>query len=191
MDICLSNAMDSFTQGASIGEVVVRLLVAVVVGAILGWDRERLEKPAGLRTHMLVALGSATFTLLGFEVSAHLSVRHQTEFDPTRVLQGVVGGIGFLGAGTIIQTRGRVSGITTAASVWVAGSLGAAAGVGAYVLATIAAVLAFAILFVVAQIERAVTHRRKPSREELELAGRETPIEEARTRPSREPPPET
>src|SRR6188768_1799436 len=136
----------SLTQGASVSEVSVRLVVAVAIGGLIGWERELADKPAGLRTHMLVALGSASFTLLGFEVGAHLSPRTGDGFDPTRVLQGVIGGIGFLCAGSIIQSRGKVSGITTAASVWVAGSLGAAAGVGAYVLAVVTALLAFAIL---------------------------------------------
>jgi putative Mg2+ transporter-C (MgtC) family protein len=135
-------------KGASPAEVTIRLLVAILMGGILGWDRERADKPAGLRTHMLVALGSASFTLLGFEVGAHLSPRTGEGFDPTRVLQGVIGGIGFLGAGAIIQNRGQVSGITTAASIWVAGALGAAAGVGAYVLAGISSVLALLILIV-------------------------------------------
>ncbi len=138
--------LEAMTKGASISEVVIRLLVAVIAGGLIGWDRERLDKPAGLRTHMLVALGACSFTLLGFEVSGHFASRSGSEFDPTRVLQGVVGGIGFLGAGTIIQSRGRVSGITTAASVWVAGALGAAAGVGAYVLTGVTALLAFLIL---------------------------------------------
>jgi putative Mg2+ transporter-C (MgtC) family protein len=142
-------SLEPFAQGASISEVVVRLLVAVVAGGLIGWDRERLDKPAGLRTHMLVSLGSCAFTLLGFEVSGHLAGRSGLEFDPTRVLQGVVGGIGFLGAGTIIQSRGHVSGITTAASVWVAGALGATAGVGAYLLTAATAVLAFVILIAV------------------------------------------
>src|SRR6188768_1502527 len=142
----------SLTQGASVSEVSVRLVVAVLIGGLIGWDRQRQDKPAGLRTHMLVALGSASFTLLGFEVGDHLSPRTGDGFDPTRVLQGVIGGIGFLGAGAIIQNRGQVSGITTAASVWVSGALGAAAGVGAFVLAGISTVLALLIL-VVARIE--------------------------------------
>lgn len=141
-----------FSKGASTWEVTVRLIVAIFIGGLIGWDRQRADKPAGLRTHMLVALGSASFTLLGFEVGAHLSPRTGEGFDPTRVLQGVIGGIGFLGAGAIIQNRGQVSGITTAASVWVSGALGAAAGVGAFVLAGISTVLALLIL-VVARLE--------------------------------------
>lgn len=141
------------SKGASTVEVVVRLLVAMLIGGLIGWDREKSDKPAGLRTHMLVALGSASFTLLGFEVGAHLSPRSGEGFDPTRVLQGVIGGIGFLGAGSIIQNRGQVSGLTTAASVWVAGALGAAAGVGAYVLAGVTTALAFVILSLLSKLE--------------------------------------
>lgn len=137
-----------FSKGASTWEVTARLLVAIAIGGLIGWDRQRSDKPAGLRTHMLVALGSASFTLLGFEVGAHLSPKSGEGFDPTRVLQGVIGGVGFLGAGAIIQNRGQVSGITTAASVWVSGALGAAAGVGAFVLAGISTALAFGILLV-------------------------------------------
>lgn len=134
------------TKGASVTEVAIRLAVAVLVGGLIGWDRERSDKPAGIRTHMLVSLGSASFTLLGFEVGGHLSPEHGPGFDPTRVLQGVIGGIGFLGAGAIIRNNGQVSGITTAASVWVAGALGAAAGVGAYVLAVGTTLTCFAVL---------------------------------------------
>jgi putative Mg2+ transporter-C (MgtC) family protein len=143
----------NLTQGASLKEVGIRLLLAVLIGALIGWNRERHDKPAGLRTHMLVALGSASFTLLGFEVGAHVSGSAGPGLDPTRVLQGVIGGIGFLGAGAIIQSGGQVSGITTAAGLWVVGALGAAAGLGAYVLALFTAGLAFVILLL-ARFER-------------------------------------
>jgi putative Mg2+ transporter-C (MgtC) family protein len=148
------------TKGASVLEVVIRLVVACLIGGLIGWDRERADKPAGLRTHMLVALGSASFTLLGFEVGAHLSPKTGEGFDPTRVLQGVIGGIGFLGAGAIIQNHGQVSGLTTAASVWVAGSLGTAAGVGAYVLAAITTVLAFGVLALLGKLDMKSATRR-------------------------------
>ena len=146
-----------WSKGASIAEVSVRLLVAILVGGLIGFDRERQDKPAGLRTHMLVSLGAATFTLLGFEVGAHLSPRTGDGFDPTRVLQGVVGGIGFLGAGVIIQRGMHVSGVTTAASVWLSGALGAAAGVGAYVLAGVSTALALGILTVLARLDRKIS----------------------------------
>jgi putative Mg2+ transporter-C (MgtC) family protein len=145
---------EAMSQGATVGETLVRLFVACLLGAVIGWDRERHEKPAGLRTHMLVSLGSASFTMLGFEVGAHLVPRNGDGFDPTRVLQGVIGGIGFLGAGAIIQNRGQVSGITTAASVWVAGAMGAAAGVGAHVLAGMTALLTLITLRFLTGLER-------------------------------------
>lgn len=167
--------MNALTQGASIAEVAIRLVVAALIGGVIGWDRERSEKPAGIRTHMLVSLGSASFTLLGFEVGLHLSSRSDEDFDPTRVLQGVVGGIGFLGAGAIIQNRGQVSGITTAASVWVAGALGAAAGVGAYVLALGTALLALIILMSAGKLE-ALVHADKAK------------APQARSEPPTEPP---
>ena len=130
-----------------------RLLVAALIGGILGFDRERKDKPAGLRTHMLVSLGSATFVLLGFEMSAEFSKQGEPALDPTRVLQGVVGGIGFLGAGSIIQARGQVSGVTTAASVWMAGALGSAAGIGAHAIALAATLLAVVILSALRRLE--------------------------------------
>jgi putative Mg2+ transporter-C (MgtC) family protein len=148
------------TKGASVTEVAIRLAIAVLIGGLIGWDRQRSDKPAGIRTHMLVSLGSACFTLLGFEVGEHLSPAHGPGFDPTRVLQGVIGGIGFLGAGAIIRNNGHVSGITTAAGVWVAGALGACAGVGAYVLALGTTIMAFAILTGVGLLEQ----RHNPSK---------------------------
>ena len=141
--------------GIPVLEILERLLASLVAGALIGWDRERKSKPAGLRTHMLVTLGSATFCVMAFEVGAALSERYgERGVDPMRVLDGVVGGIGFLGAGSIIQARGRVQGITTAAGVWMAGALGAACGVGAYKLAALSAVLAFLVLTVLAKVER-------------------------------------
>jgi putative Mg2+ transporter-C (MgtC) family protein len=149
--------------GIPIIEIVQRLLASLVVGALIGWDRERKNKPAGLRTHMLVTLGSATFCLMAFEVGAALSERYgERGVDPMRVLQGVVGGIGFLGAGSIIQNRGRVQGVTTAAGVWMAGALGAACGVGAYVLAGLSVLCAFLVLTVLARLERLLPREEEP-----------------------------
>ena len=109
---------------------------------------------------MLVALGSGTFCLLGFEVGAEISARYgDGGVDPMRVLQGVVGGIGFLGAGSIIQSKGSVRGITTAASVWMAGALGCACGIGAFILAGLSVVLAFTVLTLASKLERLAHNR--------------------------------
>lgn len=124
-------------QTVSVGDAFVRFVAAVLFGGALGYNRERLGKPAGLRTHIMVALGACTFLLLGMELLAEVSSSHGTPLDPTRVLQGVVGGIGFLGAGSIIQRKGDVEGITTAATVWVAGAVGAGCGMGQLALVAI------------------------------------------------------
>jgi putative Mg2+ transporter-C (MgtC) family protein len=131
-----------------------RLVLAMLLGAMLGWDRERHDKPAGLRTHVLVSLGSASFVGLAGDLQTGPGGH---AIDPTRVLQGVVGGLGFLGAGTIIQGRGQhVSGLTTAASVWVVGAVGAAAGLGSYAIAIATAVLALPVLAMLGKVEATV-----------------------------------
>jgi len=119
-------------------ELVVRIVLAAVLGGAIGFERERLDKPAGLRTHMLVAIGSAQFTILSFYAFPGA--------DPSRVAAYIVAGIGFIGAGAIIQTQDRVVGVTTAATLWVAASVGMAAGVGFYFVAVVVTVIAFLTL---------------------------------------------
>lgn len=144
----------------SLLEIVGRLLFATLMGAVIGWEREYHRKPAGLRTHTLVALGSAMFMLLSLEVFSDLGGhRDDASLDPSRVLQGVVGGIGFLGAGSILQARGRVSGLTTAASVWMTGALGAGAGLGAYVLVFASTTIGFCVLTILRKAERVARRR--------------------------------
>ncbi len=116
---------------------VLKLLIAAGLGALLGFERERTKKPAGLRTHMLVALGSALFTIISIDFFPN---------DPARIAAGIVTGIGFLGAGTIFRAKDHVQGLTTAASVWTVAAVGMAVALGYYALATIAVVLALIIL---------------------------------------------
>lgn len=121
--------------------VCVRLLVAVALGGLLGYERESRGTSAGLRTHMLVALGAALFVLVPLQ--AGVSVQ-----DMSRVLQGVISGIGFLGAGAIIklsQDR-EIRGLTTAASIWLTAAIGIAAGMGREMTAVLSTVLALIIL---------------------------------------------
>jgi putative Mg2+ transporter-C (MgtC) family protein len=133
-----------------------RVLLAAIFGGVLGYNRERVGQPAGLRTHIMVTLGAALFVLVGVELLMEYADRVKTaRLDPTRVLQGVVGGIGFLGAGSIIQGRGRVEGITTASSVWVTGAIGAACGLGFYSLAALVTASALLTLTVLARLEPA------------------------------------
>ncbi|MEM0054167.1 MAG: MgtC/SapB family protein [Nitrososphaeria archaeon] len=117
-------------------EGVIGLLMSIVFGAVIGLEREITHKPAGLRTHMLVCLGSCIFTIV--------SLRFGT--DPARVAAGIVTGIGFIGAGTIIAEQGKVVGITTAASLWVTAAIGLTIGIGDYLLSAVSTLLVFLIL---------------------------------------------
>ena len=128
-------------DAGSITVVCVRMLVAVVLGAILGYERESAGASAGLRTHMLVALGSALFVLIPLQAGMQPD-------GISRVLQGVTAGIGFLGAGAILklQDEKQITGLTTAAGVWLTAAVGVAAGMGREGTAVLSAVFALGIL---------------------------------------------
>lgn len=117
-------------------ETVFQLLLAVALGTLIGFERQLKHRPAGLRTHMMVSLGATIFTIvsLSFDV------------EPSRIAAGIVTGIGFLGAGTIIAHKGHIRGITSAATLWVVAGIGLSIGVGQYMLAIICALFVFAIL---------------------------------------------
>jgi len=119
-------------------DLAVRLLIAAILGAAIGLEREIHEHPAGMRTHLLVALGSAIFTVLsiyGFEGVGQGNV--SPTVDPTRIAAQVVSGIGFLGAGAILKYGTSIRGLTTAASLWTAAAIGMAAGAGEWVIAAV------------------------------------------------------
>ena len=119
-------------------ELIFRLFLATLLGGIVGVEREVTRKPAGLRTHMLVSLGACLFTLVSvFDFS----------LDPARIASGIVAGIGFIGAGAIIAERGKILGVTTAASLWVTAAIGLSVGVGDYLLSVLTAVIVFLVLF--------------------------------------------
>lgn len=143
-------------------ESVGRLLLASVAGAALGWERERSDKPAGLRTHMMVSLGAATFMVAALEFTKTVPELSHLRLDPIRVIAGIIGGVGFLGAGTIIEARGSVHGITTAASIWVAAAVGTACGMALYQTALASVVLALVILFALGFIEHRVFSGKEP-----------------------------
>ncbi len=121
-------------------EMVLRLLLAAALGAIIGFQREKARKAAGLRTHILISLGACIFTLAsiyGFGPGS----------DPARIAAGVVAGIGVLGAGAIIRSNGEaVHGLTTAASIWAVAAIGLASGAGLYIAAVVAAILVLGVL---------------------------------------------
>ncbi len=122
-------------------EIVLRLLLATALGTIIGYQRERANRPAGLRTHILVCVGAALFTVVSVYGFGSLA-------DPGRVAAGIVTGIGFLGAGAIIQREGGlVAGLTTAATIWIVAAIGMAAGAGLYIAASVVAAIAMIVLF--------------------------------------------
>jgi putative Mg2+ transporter-C (MgtC) family protein len=123
-------------------EISIRLFVAAVLGAAIGFEREIHAHPAGMRTHLLVSLGSAVFTVLSiFFFEAAAGPNGVVPTDPSRVAAQIVSGIGFLGAGAILKYGSSVRGLTTAASLWATAAVGMAAGSGAWVVAVLTTVL--------------------------------------------------
>jgi len=120
-------------------DMVWRLLLSLALGAAIGYQRERAGKPAGLRTHALICVGAALFTMVGIYAFPG--------GDLSRMAAGVVTGIGFLGAGAIMRDRDHVIGLTTAASVWAVAGIGVVAGAGMYILASAAAAVILLVLF--------------------------------------------
>jgi len=134
-----------------ITRLLVRLLLAAVLGGVLGYEREKKGKAAGVRTHMLVAMGAALFVLVPQQGGMQLG-------DMSRVIQGVIAGIGFLGAGAIIKSDSEenVQGLTTAAGVWMTAAIGVACGLGRESTALLGTLLALAVLALVPRlVERA------------------------------------
>ena len=148
-------------------EMTVRIVLAFALGALLGWERERAGRPAGLRTFMMVTAGSAAFTL----VSIYGFVDQGLPRDPARVAAQIVTGIGFLGAGTIWRTPSTVRGLTTAATIWFAAAVGMKVGAGLYLVATTTAIFGFICLQWLRSPGRRATLRGEPS-----ITGR--PVEE-------------
>lgn len=137
-----------------------RILLACLVGGVIGWDRQTAGKPGGLRTHMLVSLGAALFVMIPLLTS------HAASGDAlSRAVQGVATGVGFLGAGEILQqssqTSGkpRIKGLTSAATIWLTAALGMVAGCGFWQLSLGATLITLFVLSIVKQLERVVFHR--------------------------------
>ena len=161
------------------GEVLVRVVLAGLLGGAIGAEREIREREAGLRTHMLVAVGAALFTI----VSAYawgdfeFSTREGITFDPTRIAAQIVTGIGFLGAGAIIRQGLSVRGLTTAASLWVVAAIGMASGAGYYTAAVITTVVVLVSLWPLRIIAHRAFERIRPGelRLEVELKPNQSP----------------
>lgn len=161
----LDAIVSEFSDVPDAGEltrVMVRLVTALLLGALIGWERERRGSAAGLRTHMLVSLGAAVFVLVPLKAGMEIS-------DLSRVIQGVVSGIGFLGAGAVLKLdrRQQIHGLTTAASIWATSAIGVAAGMGLQTTAILTTVLALLVLAGLIRVERALLRRHLRSRRHL------------------------
>ena len=143
--------------GIHIGRIFARLTAAAVLGGAVGFERRHEGKSAGLRTHMLVALGAAVFTLIPEEGK-------MTNADLSRVIQGVAAGIGFLGAGTILklEEQHRIEGLTSAASVWLTAAVGTAVGAGWIWPALLAVVWGLIVLYVIHRLEQLSRDKHSP-----------------------------
>ena len=117
-------------------ELIFRLVLATALGSLIGYEREAKNRPAELRTHMLVSLGAAIFSMISVSF----------EQDPTRIAAGIVAGIGFLGAGSIISSKQNVKGLTTAATLWIVAAIGLSIGTGFYMIGVASSVIVFLIL---------------------------------------------
>lgn len=146
--------------------IAARLMLAAFLGALVGFEREWRNRPAGLRTHILVSLAAAGFAILGIEIV------HSTQFeensarlDPIRLIEAVTAGVAFLAAGTIIFARGEVRGLTTGAGLWLAGAIGLASGLGFWQIAAFATLLAVVVLGVMQQFDKTM-ERKLPTKDD-------------------------
>ncbi len=149
--------MFDYSNILMLGTVLGKLFISAILGGVIGWERHRRGRPAGLRTHLLVCIGVTLMML----VSEHIFVKYQghghdsvLRIDPARIAAQVVTGIGFLGAGTIMRSRASIRGLTTAASLWVVAGIGLAVGSGFIVPAFFTTVIAIAILTLNAVVEK-------------------------------------
>lgn len=128
----------------------IRLVAALVLGGIIGWDREVNARAAGLRTHMLISLAAATFAIVAMELTSFEAAPDaRLQMDPLRLIEAVTSGVAFLAAGSIIITGASVRGVTTGASMWLCGAIGLCCGVGDILLAALATVFAMIVLLLI------------------------------------------
>src|SRR5215510_12785734 len=156
MDIILEELTAGLPDAKQFVRVKIRLLAAMLLGAIIGVQRERTGKPAGLRTHMLVALGAALFTIAPLESGMDSA-------DLSRVIQGLATGIGFIGGGAILKLSEarEIQGLTSAAGIWMTAAVGVAVGLGRLGLALLSVLMTWFILAIVGKIERRIESRRE------------------------------
>lgn len=149
MEILWSELSRGMPEGVNLVVILIRLTAAVILGAAIGYERQRAGKAAGMRTHILVMLGTCVFVVSSYQMS----------WDGTsRIIQGIITGIGFLGAGSILKTNDQlqIKGLTTAASVWMTAAIGVTIGVGFLGIAIISTVLTLIVLFLLKKLEQKI-----------------------------------
>jgi putative Mg2+ transporter-C (MgtC) family protein len=156
MNTFLEELSGGVSDWAQTERAIIRLLAAMLLGAIIGVQRERIGKPAGLRTHMLVAMGSALFVLGSFDAGMSME-------GLSRVIQGIATGIGFIGAGAILKLleQREIEGLTTAAGIWMTAAVGVAVGLGQIGLAFLSVVFTWIVLAVIGRIEGTITDKKE------------------------------
>ena len=136
-------------EAIPLADAAARLLLALLLGAMIGWEREAKSRPAGLRTHMLISMAATIFTIIAMELTQFPASEQSLRVDPLRLIEAVTAGVAFLAAGSIITSGGNVKGLTTGASMWLAGAVGLACGTGDGILATMGAVLGLVTLWII------------------------------------------
>ncbi len=168
-DVILSTTAGEFSDLPDLEQatrIVVRLGMAGLLGGLLGWEREHRGKAAGVRTHMLVSMGAALFVLVAEQEGI-------APADNSRVLQGIIAGVGFLGAGTILKSDGahQIRGLTTAAGIWLTAAIGVAAGLGREATALLSTLLALLVLAAEPLAQRLLHRRSAPAESDAAAAG--------------------
>ncbi len=143
-------------MGSLWAEVLFKIGMALICGSIIGGEREKKSKPAGLRTNILICLGSTMFTMLSLITAESVAIQGGWGADPGRIAAQIVTGIGFLGGGMIIQSRGSISGLTSAATIWVVAAIGVCIGLGYTILAFICTLVVFFTLYSLGHVDRRV-----------------------------------
>jgi putative Mg2+ transporter-C (MgtC) family protein len=148
-------------------EALLRIGLAALLGGVIGFDRQAQQGSAGLRTHILVALGAAAFTVVAVMSVDHSAFEDQNAvLDPTRIIEGIITGIGFLGGAIVFREGERTRNVTTAAGIWGVTGVGITAGLGYYVLATGVTVFIVAVLYLLKRAEQRFSIRKDPIRDD-------------------------
>lgn len=146
----MEQLLDPSLRSMPLHDAALRLLAAVLLGGVVGWEREVSARAAGLRTHMLISLAAAIFAILAMELSDFsVGGGARLQIDPLRLIEAVTSGVAFLAAGSIIFSGGSVRGVTTGASMWLCGAIGLCCGIGDLYLAATATALALIVLWLI------------------------------------------